>query len=292
MTLATLIDAHADDAVALIDAEQVTTYEELRSLVGRTRAGLVAADLHPGDRVAVVCTNTRSSAVSVLATTTAGMVAVLLEPSSPTSELRDQLDIVGAAHVLTGTSLDADLHDRISSPAGTDVLGVDPLPDGPDIAPVLVDPDQLAVMLFTSGTAGSPKAAMLSHGNLTSNQRAIIDTAGSGLSRSSVVLATIPISHMYGFNISLLSTLRAGGTVVLAQGFDPVTAAELISRHKVNRFAGVPPMWRAPSSTPMAFPTTPSRTSPASPPAPRRCIPACGTSSRSGSAWRSGKATA
>ena len=245
MTLATLIDAHAGDAIALIEGDQTTTYEELRSLVGRTRAGLVAAELVAGDRVAVMCTNTRSSAVSVLAVTTAGMVAVLLDPSSPTAELRDQIETVGAARVLTGTEVDPSLHDRIATPAGAAVPAVDPLPEGPDVDPRVADPDQLAVMLFTSGTAGSPKAAMLSHGNLTSNQRAIIETHGNGLGSSSVVLATIPISHMYGFNISLLSTLRVGGTVVLTQGFDPHTSVELIAKHGVDRFAGVPPMWRA-----------------------------------------------
>ena len=245
MTLATVLDTQPDASVALIDGDESTTYAELRQLVATTRAGLVAAGVMPLDRVAVLCTNTRAAAVGVLAATSAGMVAVLLDPNSPVVELRGQVETVGAAHVLTGTPIDGDLHDHVSSPAGTAVAGIDPLPDGPAVAASSPAADDLAVMLFTSGTAGSPKAAMLSHGNLISNQDAIITTDENGLNAGSVVLATIPISHMYGFNISLLSTLRVGGTVVMASSFRPETCVELVARHGVNRFAGVPPMWRA-----------------------------------------------
>jgi len=245
LTLSTLIDNHPDDTIALIEGSQSTTYGELRSRVARTRAGLVTAGLARGDRVAVVATNTASTAVSVLAVTSAGMVAVLLDPTSPSAEIRSQAAAVGTSFVLTGRVGDTDLLARVATPAGSEVEGVDPLPDGPAVDAATVDRDQLAVMLFTSGTAGAPKAAMLSHHNLTSNQLAIIDTFGSGLKAGSVVLATIPVAHMYGFNISLLSTLRVGGTVVFADHFDPQSCVELIATHGVDRFAGVPPMWRA-----------------------------------------------
>jgi long-chain acyl-CoA synthetase len=245
LTLSTLINDHAGDTTALIDADKSTTYGELRSLVARTRADLAAAGLRERDRVAVVATNTTSTAVSVLAATSAGMVAVLLDPTSPGSELRAQVAAVGTSLVLTGREGDDQLHERIATPAGAAVKGVDPLPEGAPLEAAMIDGDHLAVMLFTSGTAGAPKAAMLSHDNLTSNQTAIIETRGSGLSTGSVVLATIPVSHMYGFNISLLSTLRVGGTVVFADHFDPHLCVDLIGRHHVDRFAGVPPMWRA-----------------------------------------------
>ena len=245
MTLATLLDTQPDDAVALIEDGEETTYAELRALVARTRAGLVAAGVMPRDRVAVVATNTRAAVVSVLAATSGGMVAVLLDPGCALPEMREQIETIGAAHLLTGTPIDESLHAHISSPAGAAVVGVDPLPEGPAVAAADPGIDDLAVMLFTSGTAGSPKAAMISHGNLRSNQEALLATDGNSLDASAVVLATIPISHMYGFNISLLTTLRAGGTVVLTTGFTPDRCAQLIAAHGVTRFAGVPPMWRS-----------------------------------------------
>jgi len=245
VTLATILDTQPDASIAIIEGDESTTYGELRELVALTRSGLVAAGVMPRDRVAVVCTNTRAAAVGVLAAVSADMVAVLLDPNSPIPELRTQVEAIGAAHVLTGTPIDGDLHDRVSAPAGTTVAGVDHLPEGPEVTASSPNPGDLAVMLFTSGTAGSPKAAMLSHGNLISNQDAIITTDGAGLAPESIVLATIPISHMYGFNISLLSTLRVGGTVVMAAGFHPDTCVELVARHGIDRFAGVPPMWRS-----------------------------------------------
>ncbi|MEQ8841516.1 MAG: AMP-binding protein [Acidimicrobiales bacterium] len=245
MTLATLIDQHPDDDVALIEGGRATTYGELRDLVARTRAGLVASDLAPRDRVAVVCANNRAAVVSVLAATSAGMVAVLLDPNCPGPELREQVNTVRAAIVLTGSPVSEEFHPHIASPASAAVHGVDPLPDGPPVAAAAPDEDALAVMLFTSGTAGTPKAAMLSHRNLTSNQQSVMNTAGAGLGPGDVVLATIPISHMYGFNMALLTTLRAGGTVVLAEQFSPDECAALVREHHVDRFAGVPPMWRA-----------------------------------------------
>ncbi|MEZ5246776.1 MAG: AMP-binding protein [Acidimicrobiales bacterium] len=245
MTLADLLDPQPDDAIALIDDGRETTYAELRELVARTRAGLVAAGVEPHDRVAVLCTNTRAAVVGILAATSAGMVAVLLDPSNPVPELRHEIDAVGASLVLTGTPLSDDLHPRIAAPAGAAVVGVDPLPEGPAVAAASSAPDDLAVMLFTSGTAGSPKAAMLSHHNLISSQDSILATDEAALDANSVVLATIPIAHIYGLNISLLTTLRAGGTVVLSDGFSPQRCVELIAAHGVNRFAGVPPMWRS-----------------------------------------------
>lgn len=250
MSLATLIDQHPANALALIEGDETTTYGELRDLVAATRNGLMAAGIHEGDRVAVVAGNTRATVVSILGITSAGMVAVMLEPSSPMAELERQLGAVGAAMVLTGTPLPGALHERTATPSGARVDGVAPLPDGPPAAVVEVDDDRLAVMMFTSGTAGSPKAAMISHGNLRSNQQAVIDTPGSGLGPDSVVLAVLPVAHMYGLNVSLLTTLRVGGTVVLQHGFDPTASAELIARHGVNIVAGVPPMWRAFLDTP------------------------------------------
>jgi long-chain acyl-CoA synthetase len=245
VTLAELLGSQPDRAVALIEEGRSTSYGELRELVAQTRSGLVAAGLVPRDRVAVVCTNTRAAVVSVLAATSGGMVAVLLDPNCAVAEMREQIETIGAAILLTGTPLAEDLHVRTATPAGAEVVGIDPLPDGPAAAPATPAPHDLAVMLFTSGTAGSPKAAMISHDNLISNQDAILSTDGSALDDHSVVLATIPISHMYGFNISLLTTLRVGGTVVLAHGFTPARCVELIATHGVDRFAGVPPMWRA-----------------------------------------------
>ncbi len=245
MTIVSLLDPHAADLIALIEGDETTTYGELRDLVAETRSGLVAAGLTGGDRVAIVFTNTRSSVVSLLAVIGAGMVAVPLNPGSPPRELENELQMVSASLVLIGNEEGIGLSVRTSTPAGTIVPGVEPLPTGPPVDRVELTGDDLAVMLFTSGTAGMPKPAMLSYGCLVFLQRAIIDHPGSDVDEQTVNLAILPLSHVYGLNVSLLTTLRAGGTVVLAPRFSPTLAAELVARHHVTHFAGVPPMWRS-----------------------------------------------
>ena len=87
MNLASIIDPHPDDAVALVSRTRTTTYGELRGQVAALRGGLAGLGLEPGDRVAVVCANNWYFVVSYLAVLGAGLVAVPLNPLSPPAEL-------------------------------------------------------------------------------------------------------------------------------------------------------------------------------------------------------------
>jgi long-chain acyl-CoA synthetase len=109
---------------------------------------------------------------------------------------------------------------------------------------VEVGDDALAVLMFTSGTAGSPKAAMLSHGNLLSNLRQstqALDTIGP----DDVVYGILPLFHIFGLNVMLGTSLLQGATVVLVQRFDPSTALDTLSERGVTVVPGAPPLWLA-----------------------------------------------
>ncbi len=245
MAIVSILSGQPDDAIALIEGDQQTTYGELRELRDKTQAGLAVSGLEPGDRVGVLCGNTRSSVVSLLAVANAGMVSAVVNPSSPAQELERQLDAVGSKLLLVGSEPPTGLSIDMATPAGTIVPGVDPLAEGPAVAPVDISPDDVAVTLFTSGTAGPPKAAMLSHRNLSFVQQSLMAHPDSKVNPDTVNLLALPMSHVYGLNVCVLTTLRAGGTVVLLNRFDPVTAADLVVQHNVTLFPGVPPMWRA-----------------------------------------------
>ncbi len=245
VTIVSILDGHPDDAIALIEGEQQTTYAELRALRDQTRAGLSAAGLEPGDRVAILCGNTRSSVVSLLAVARAGMIAAVVNPSSPLQELERQFATVDARFLLVGSEPPAGLSIDVATPAGTIVPGVDGLPEGGPILPYDSQPDDVALTLFTSGTAGPPKAAMLTHRNLRFVQNSLMAHTDAGVGPDTVNLVALPLSHVYGLNVCLFTTLRAGGTVVLLNRFDPVAAADLVVKHNVTLFPGVPPMWRA-----------------------------------------------
>ena len=101
-----------------------------------------------------------------------------------------------------------------------------------------VEPDHLAVLMFTSGTAGAARAAMLTHRNLLSNLEQARSTSNR-ISEDDVVYGVIPLYHIFGLNVVLALTLSVGATIVLVQRFDPATALESIRARERHRRAGV-----------------------------------------------------
>ncbi len=254
MSLALIIDDHPADSVALVSRGRETTYGELRDHVARARTALGDLGVGPGDRVGIVSANNWYFVVSALAVWAAGGAVVPLNPRSPAAELRRELEAVDATLVLAGPSgaravADAGADDvRIVAPDGAgvdlvatfdDLLAAEPGP------PVDVAPDDLACLLFTSGTAGAPKAAVLTHRNLLSNQDQLRSVRGDQLGPDDVVLAVLPFFHIFGLNVVLGYPLAQGARLVLVERFDPANAVESIERHGVTSLAGVPPMWQA-----------------------------------------------
>ncbi|MCB1039859.1 MAG: AMP-binding protein [Acidimicrobiales bacterium] len=261
MNLAAIIDPHPAEATALISRGRTTTYGELRSQVGGLRGGLVGLGIDPGDRVGILCANNWYFVVSYLAVLGAGGVAVPLNPLSPARELERELAAVGARALMVGPSGRATVAgiDRTKLPVlefvieaegnGDHALALDSLLAAEPTPIVARDDDDLAVLIFTSGTAGSPKAAMLSHGNLLANIDQVIGLRGEG-DPGDVGFGVLPMFHIYGLNVVLGSALRAGASVLLVERFDPTSALEAIQKHGVTVLGGAPQMWAVWSQMP------------------------------------------
>ena len=99
-------------------------------------------------------------------------------------------------------------------------------------------------MIFTSGTAGSPKAAMLTHNNLLSSIEQSLSNPDAATA-DDVIYGVLPLFHIFGLNIVLGLGLRVGATIVLVQRFDPLTATETIRDRGVTIVPGAPSMWTA-----------------------------------------------
>ena len=127
MNLAHIIDPHDADRVAIINRSQSTTYGELREQVGHVRGGLAALGVAEGDRVALVCANSRKFVVTYLATLGLGAVAVPLNPTSPAAEIEREVRAVGASVVLlqTGSATAWNAIDRATIPSVQHVIGTD-----------------------------------------------------------------------------------------------------------------------------------------------------------------------
>jgi fatty-acyl-CoA synthase len=125
-----------------------------------------------------------------------------------------------------------------------DADGWQPLEHGGRIAtdPVHVDPDEVAVIMYTSGTTGKAKGAMLSHGNLWWNN--INAMHNFDVLASDVTLAAAPLFHIGGLNVLTLVTLQKGGLVLLHRNFDAAVALTEMQRRRVTTMFGVPTMFQ------------------------------------------------
>jgi long-chain acyl-CoA synthetase len=257
MNLAHIIDGHPSGHVAIISRGVETTYGQLRNEVARVRGGLAKLGVAAGDRVALLCGNGACFVETYLAALGLGAVVVPLNPQSPAPEIAQEIATVGASVVMVEPAaaaawLAVDINDV---PSVRQVIATEPGMTGADLtfddlivaepqAVVDVEPDAVAVLIFTSGTAGSPRAAMLSHGNLQAN----IDQGRSAAARitsDDVVYGVLPMFHIFGLNVVLGLSLANGATIVLVQRFDPSTALDTIRDRGITVIPGAPPLWLA-----------------------------------------------
>jgi long-chain acyl-CoA synthetase len=249
VNLASIIEPHRAEAVAFRHDGRSFTYGQLRAQAASTRADLHRLDIVPGERVALVLPTTPAFAVGYFGVLGAGAVAVPLNPESPVAELAKELGTVRAKAVLLSGPRTEQLRRPISE-LGYTVLE---LPEGgadesprTDAGPI-VDrrPEDTAVLLFTSGTAGSPKAAILTHGSLRANIDQMELAVGLGVTAEDIGLLVVPPFHIYGLNAVLGIHLFAGGRLVMMERFDPAGLLELVATEGVTVIPGVPQLFAA-----------------------------------------------
>ena len=269
MNLACIIDGHPSTDRALIGPDVSLDYGALRHQAGQWRTGLASAGIVAGDRVALLLENGVDFVLAYLAVLGLGAVAVPLNPASPGPELARELAAVRPAGVVVGPPGASMLVKLSELPSRLAVVvaggGLDPGHLGPLVrangsvvvidsgswsslepTPVLdVDPQTLAVLLFTAGTAGFPKPAMLTHSNLASNLDQVQHHPGRSVGAADVALGVLPVFHIYGLNVVVGLALAGGAALVLLARFDPVEVAEAVGSHRVTVLAGVPPMFEA-----------------------------------------------
>lgn len=263
MNLARLFDEHPADRTAIVSKADRISYGRLRDEVAKTRGVLASLGLVPGDVVGILCATNFRFVRAWFGILGAGMVAAPLNPQSPAPEIERELAAVGAKAVISGpagvavlSSLDRDavpLLAHVLVPAGTELDGaidLDALREQVEPAPMAERADDdLAALLFTSGTAGRPKAAMLTHGNLLANLHQVQSVGGRFSRPDDVSLCVIPLFHVLGLNAILGLAMWAGATLVLMERFDPVSTIETIVEERVSVLAGPPTMWWALSQT-------------------------------------------
>ena len=232
--------------VALIAGETSLTWAEFDDRVTRAARRLRGLADTDGARVALVLGNTVAFAVAYFGTLRAGLVAVPLNPGYTADELSYALRDSGAVVVVAEPAAMARL-------TGATMAVVPPdLGSGAEADPVEVTAGRLAVLLYTSGTSGRPKGAMLSHAALAANHDQLDGIVPPVVGPDDVVLLTVPFFHAYGLNTGLGTVVHHAATGVLVDRFDPAASLRLINRHRVTVAVGVPGMYAAWSREPSA----------------------------------------
>jgi long-chain acyl-CoA synthetase len=249
VNLADALLAGADDAPdrpALVGPEP-HSYSELAARAAGVAALLDGDALAAGDRVAIVAGNEASFVAAYLGVMRAGAVAVPLNPASPSHELAREVDVVQPRVVLASTA-HADLARRAVSQSTTapPVRALDAKVTADAAGPAVPrDASDLAVLLFTAGTAGAPKPAMLTHGSLLANLEQMQSHPGLQLDPSDVSLGVLPLFHVYGLNVVLGLSLHSGAAVSLVDHFHPVETLARVGADAVTVIAAVPAIYAA-----------------------------------------------
>jgi long-chain acyl-CoA synthetase len=147
--------------------------------------------------------------------------------------------------------------ERVLVPEGVRLDAAEPFEElfGGEPAPVVArDAGADALLMFTAGTAGPPKAARLTHGNLLANLEQVQAHPGLAVRPEDVALGVLPLFHIFGLNAVLGLALHAGASVVLVERFDPVSSLEVVRDHKITVVAGAPPLFSAWAALPGADP--------------------------------------
>jgi long-chain acyl-CoA synthetase len=237
-----LLGTASDDPgrVALRRGDRAITYGELATAAQRA-AGRFGTAVAPGERVAIIAPNEPLFVTAYLGVLGVGGVAVPLNPSAPAAELRREIDEVDATAVVAAPEYEA-LATEVAG-ARTIVFAADL--DAEPRAFADASPTDPAALLFTSGTAGTPHAATLTHGSLLANLEQVQRHPGLALRADDVGLGVLPFFHIFGLNVALGLPLAAGASVVLIDHFHPVDALRQVRDAKVTTIAAVPMIFDA-----------------------------------------------
>jgi len=278
----------APDRLAVVESGgRGRTWLELENEVASLATGLGRLGILAGHRVMIVVGNRLEFVSSYLGVLRAQVVAVPVNPRSSVGELARMLADSGTrlviadpaslpavrtacaqvAAALAGepTDLDVDLVSRAQRPR---IVVIDEAPTDGEVpyadllvtearaVPPLPDPEKLAALLYTSGTSGRPRAAMLTHRALVANLEQVGGIEPPMIHGDDVVLGVLPLFHVYGLNAVLGGVLRHRAKLLLVEHWDPIGVLDLIEDEAVSVVPIAPPVfaqWRGLEDLPDRF---------------------------------------
>jgi long-chain acyl-CoA synthetase len=251
--------ASADpDGVALVEhraERREVTWRQVDDAADAVARGLSARGLVAGQRVAVVMANRVDLPIAYFGILRGGMVAVPINPRSTTHEIGRMLSDSLARVVLCDEAGITQVREAVTDDHAFSVIvdGAKPTKDetafeafladaaGTDTA-APVDAEALAVVLYTSGTSGRPRGAMLTHRALIANIEQVARLDPPAMTSEDICLGLLPMFHIYGLNCVLGQAVRQGARVLLVDGFDPGGLLDQVVAEGVTNIPLAPPV--------------------------------------------------
>lgn len=249
---------------ALIEGDRTWTYAEAATEIDRIARAMMAAGVAPGDRVATLAPPSALAWKLFLAAASIGACWTGLNPRYSRFELAHPLSDAAPRILLTEQAIDGrNYHDELSgliAEAGLETVII-PLPGGkhskepwqdflsrgadvPDealrIRRAAIDPHDACLIVYTSGTTGTPKGAMLTHHGLVFCSRT--DARYNLHADGQRMLCNFPINHIACIGDVCMTTLIAGGTVIFMRTFDPEGILKTIAQRRVTHLGQIPVM--------------------------------------------------
>jgi len=247
------------DKQAILFENESYTYNMIETLSSDLCGALMGLDIKKGDRVAIFSPNCIEFLLAYFGIFKAGAVSIPINAMLKAREIEYVVEDCSPRILFVHTSLlevilpvkerlfqciekivviggtEAENEDRFIS--FRDLIAKGPQGSaGPEVGG-----DDIAMLVYTSGTTGSPKGCILSHEGLVSATE--FSVKATGHQPSDKVLCCAPMFHIFGFTVSITSSIYPGATMVLMDRFDAKKTIETIKTHNVNIFVGVPTMF-------------------------------------------------
>ncbi|MBO8156213.1 MAG: fatty acid--CoA ligase family protein [Bacillaceae bacterium] len=241
-----------------------TTYQELEGAITKFAASLKELGFQKGDHLALVVGNTPHFVIGLYGALRLGATVIPINPIYTPDELTYIINNGDVKGIITldilmekFEKMDSDLskvEHYIIAETNPD-LQFDHSPLSPklksftqlvqdgnlDFERPVIDDEDVAVILYTSGTTGKPKGAMLTHKNLYSNAKDVSNYLA--ITPEDRVIATLPMFHVFCLTVALNAPLISGGTVLVVPKFSPEAVFSLAREQRATVFAGVPTMY-------------------------------------------------
>lgn len=235
-----LFARHDPAAVAFVCGDETQTYGDLAAQVAAARSALVER-LTKRNAVVVLGEASIRFVDAVLAAVSAGLPVLPMHPRLPRSEILRAIDLADPKLVISTD---------VASESVASALAVEHVPaqelfehSGEPVSPVELGPDDPALLMFTSGTAGAPRIAVLSHRNVAASIAQSRASAPETVTGEHTILGVMPLTHVLGIVSVVAVAVTVGATVVLTEKSDIESIVDQVETHGVTFLVAPPVFW-------------------------------------------------